>query len=218
MKSFEGQTYYEILKITPDADLNAIKHAYREALNTYEDDSLVTYSLFSDEQRAGLLQAIDEAFHTLSDAGKRGAYDQMLVNSGRIDAAALSKRAPDATRPSSPQGTAPIKHRDLRAWVSNKSQEGDIRQMIAAINGKDLISGDDLKRLRLALGVDLAEIFQITRVTTSILKMIEGNQFEALPADVFLKSFLKAYAQILQIDPQRVVEGFLKYRTLADKR
>jgi cytoskeletal protein RodZ len=43
-----------------------------------------------------------------------------------------------------------------------------------------------------------------------MLTMIEENQYDSLPAEVFLKSFLKSYAEILQIDSYRVVEGYLK--------
>ena len=73
-----------------------------------------------------------------------------------------------------------------------------------------MISGNDLIKLRRALKIDLAEIYVVTKISISVLKSIEENLFEDLPADVYLKNFLKSYAEILQIDPLRVVNGYLK--------
>ena len=51
----------------------------------YEEESVATYSLFSEDQREALLQAIETAFDTLVDADKRAAYNQMLIDSGQVD-------------------------------------------------------------------------------------------------------------------------------------
>lgn len=215
MKLFEDQTYYEILKIPMDADLNAIKRAYRDALDTYSEDALATYSLFPEEQRAELLHTIETAFHTLIDSGKRMAYDQMLTDSDRTQSLQPRQTAEDfegreekRDRPRPP---------DIRDRVRVKFSEEDIQRLAEQVVSKDLVSGIDLKRLREALDVDLSEIFEITRISKTTLTSIEENQFSRLPAEVFLKSFLKSYAEILQIDPQRVIEGYLKYMALSER-
>ena len=216
MKTFENQNYYEILKLPFDADANAVQHAYREALEIYGENSLVTYELFSDEQRGDLLQAIDEAYHTLMDETKRATYNQMLVHSGLAEPSLFARKT---EKPSSAAAArpAPVKHRDLQAWVKQKSKEEEINQLTTEILSKDIVAGSDLKRLREALEVEISEIYEITRISASTLKMIEANQVSDLPAEVFLKSFLKSLAQILQIDPQRVVDGYLKYLALAKR-
>jgi curved DNA-binding protein CbpA len=217
MKTFEGRNHYEVLEVPWDADLNAIERAYHKALDIYKEDSLVTYSLFSEEQRADLLHAIDAAFHTLSDEQKRAAYNQMLIDSGRIDASVFQdppgQNQPETLR----DAPSPIQHRDLNAWVKQKSKDETIKQLIDDVVAKDMISGSDLKQLREAFDIEIAQIFKITRISKTTLAMIEDNQFDSLPADVFLKSFLKSYAQILQIDPQPIVEGYFKYRALAGR-
>jgi curved DNA-binding protein CbpA len=215
MKTFENQNYYEILKLPFDADTGAIQRAYREALEIYGENSLVTYALFSDEQRGDLLQAIDEAYHTLMDDTKRATYNQMLVHSGLADTSVFTRKIEKP--PAAPPRPAPVKHRDLQAWVKQKSKEEEIKQLSAEILGKDMVAGNDLKRLREALGIEISEIYEITRISSSTLKLIEANQLNDLPAEVFLKSFLKSLAQILQIDPQRTVEGYLKYLALAKR-
>jgi hypothetical protein len=204
------------LKLPFDADASAIQRAYREALEIYGENSLVTYELFSDEQRGDLLQAIDEAYHTLADESKRAAYNQMLVHAGLADPSIFARKTekPPSAPPTRP---APVKHRDLQAWVKQKSKEEEIKQLTAEILGKDIVAGSDLKRLREALEVEIGEIYEITRISASTIRAIEANQVNDLPAEVFLKSFLKALAQILQIDPQRTAEGYLKYVALAKR-
>ncbi len=219
MKTFENQTYYEILKIPLNADLNTIKRAYREALDTYSQDALATYSLFSEEQRAELLQTIETAFHTLIDAGKRSAYDQMLLDSEQPQASQWqqTRQAPSDIYSDPGIGTETPRPRDIHSWVKTKFNEEEIQQLAEQVVGKDLVSGLDLKRMRKALEVDLSDIFELTRISKTTLTSIEENQFDKLPAEVFLKSFLKSYAEILQIDPQRVIEGYLKYMALSDR-
>jgi len=220
MKTFENQTYYEILKIPIGADLSAIERAYREALDTYSEDALATYSLFTEEQRTQLLQTIESAFHTLIDTDKRTAYDQMLLDSGKIDESyqpPADSNASSAPGRSPNQSIAPTPPKDLHSRVKAKFEEEDIRRLADQVVGKDLVSGLDLRRMREALEVDLSEIFEITRISKTTLICIEENQFDKLPAEVFLKSFLKSYAEILKLDPQHVIEGYLKYRTLSNQ-
>jgi curved DNA-binding protein CbpA len=219
MNTFDGQHHYEILKIPFNAATAEIERAYREALEIYEENSLITYSLFTDHQRSDLLQAIDEAYHTLMDAQRRAAYNQFLIDSGTAEASAFETGAtpgPEAelTPAATPAPPPPVpKHRDLRTWVQKRSQEPPIKALVEEISTKELISGDELKNLRLALEIQLEEIFDLTRISTSVLTAIEENRNESLPADVFLKGFLKSYAQILQLDPQRIVSGYLKQKT-----
>lgn len=216
MKAFENQTHYEILKIPIDADLSTIKMAYREALDTYSEDALATYSLFTKEQRVELLQIIETAFHTLIDAGKRADYDQMLFDSKQIDAQFQQQTGPNESSEQD-KSTNAIPPPDIYSRVKSKFAEEEVQRLAEQVVGKDLVSGVDLRRMREALEVNLSEIFEMTRISKTALNSIEENQFDQLPAEVFLKSFLKSYAEILQIDPQRVIEGYLKYMALAEQ-
>ena len=51
MKKFEDLSYYEILEIPVGASSYEIREAYKEALSIYNEDSLTTYSLFTDDER-----------------------------------------------------------------------------------------------------------------------------------------------------------------------
>ncbi|MHC4458661.1 MAG: helix-turn-helix domain-containing protein [Planctomycetota bacterium] len=75
-----------------------------------------------------------------------------------------------------------------------------------------------MKKLRKTVGIELSEIDVVTKISVIVLRSIEENQLENLPADIYLKNFLKSYAEILQIDSQRIVDGYLKNISLIQKK
>jgi DnaJ-class molecular chaperone len=208
MKTFESDNYYAILQIGPDADKDLIRHAYRQALDLYGADSVATYALFSDRQRQSLLAAIEKAFETLMDDERRGAYDQTLVASGDVNAAALSHRARrELAARSDAKGVSKEEH--LRRWAANQAETPEMRRRIEAILGEPRLSGPQLKELREAYGIELSEIYAATRINKDVMTAIEADRSEDLPAAIYLKQFLRSIAQILQLDPALVVERYL---------
>jgi len=216
MRSFEGLNHYQILKISANASFIEIKRAYKDALEIYGEGSLATYSLFSDDERAHLLKAIENAFFTLVDEDKRTGYDRMLIDTGQVDASILSNKTRNEPIPLFNENNS-ISAEDLAVRIRNKSAEEEVQVLLKEILGKDLISGDDLKRLRQALGIEISEIYLIAKISVSILRTIEADQYESLPADVYLNNFLRSYAEILQIDAPRVIDGYFNNMSLARK-
>ena len=76
MKNFEELHYYEILDIPVNASPFEIRRAYKNALEVYSENSLLTYSLLSKEERINILSRIKEAHDTLIDRTKRAEYDE----------------------------------------------------------------------------------------------------------------------------------------------
>ena len=209
MKRFEELNYYELLEIPINASDFEVRQAYRDTLSVYDEDSLVTYSLFTDTERTEILKEVEKAFNTLIDKKARADYDRMLVESGKLDASASSKkvqRQPIPLFPSSGQ----IGSDTLIKRIIKRVRDKKVREISEQILSKEVISGNDLKRLRECIGVELEEIFEIARIRVSILQSIEENQTDSLPSSVYLKNFLKIYAELLQIDSKRVVDGYLK--------
>jgi curved DNA-binding protein CbpA len=216
MKKFDELNYYEILKIPMTSSYFEIKRAYKDALSLYNEDSIVTYSLFSKEERDKILKDIENAFSTLTDDQKRAAYDQMLVDSGQAETLIPSTEKQSPSNPLSSTHTN-VNENQLYSRVKEKLLTEDVKTLSDEILLKERLSGDDLKQLRKAVGVKIKEIQNITKISTSVLKAIEENRFEELPPDTYLKSFLRSYAKILQIDPQKIIDGFLKTISLAKK-
>ena len=210
MKYFEGLNYYEILKIPENSSFLEIKQAHREAVSIYGEDSLATYSLFSTDEREKILKIIEAAFSTLMDGNKRAAYDRMLVDSGQSDTTFISRQ--------SQKQPDPVFHPDKRsedvplaADPAEKIQTSEEKQLSDEILSKSSVSGNDLKKLRKAMGVEIHEIHSRTRISVSVLRAIEENRMEGLPPDVYLRNFLKLYAEVLQIDPLKIVDGYFKH-------
>ncbi len=80
MKKFEELNFYEILNIPLNASYFEIRQAYKKGLSIYDEDSMISYSFFSDDERAEILKKIEEAFLTLVDDKKREDYDRSLVD------------------------------------------------------------------------------------------------------------------------------------------
>lgn len=60
--------------------------------------------------------------------------------------------------------------------------------------------GRYLKREREQRQITVAEVAQTTRIPTRIIAQLEDDELEALPADVFVRGYLRAYARALSID------------------
>ena len=209
MKKFEELNFYEILNIPLNASYFEIRQAYKKELSIYDGDSMISYSFFSDDERAEILKKIEEAFLTLVDDKKREDYDRSLVDSGVAPASIRGKTKQKKPIPLFQAGWSPDHHAFVER-VKRKVQEQDVTAISTEIISKEMISGNDLKRLRESIGIRLQEVFEVARIRKSVLRAIEGDQFDELPPMVYLKSFLKSYAELLQIDVKKIVEGYTR--------
>ncbi len=92
MKKYEELNHYEALEIPPGASPFEVSQAYKDALSIYNEDSLITYSFFDDDERDLILKKIEKAFLTLIDPIKRTTYDRKLVRGGEADESILIKK------------------------------------------------------------------------------------------------------------------------------
>jgi cytoskeletal protein RodZ len=66
--------------------------------------------------------------------------------------------------------------------------------------------GSYLKQHRLKAGDTLDRIAAVTRIRASLLNDIENDRLERLPQGVFLRGFVKAYAEAIRMKPERALE------------
>jgi DnaJ-class molecular chaperone len=216
MEKIDELTYYECLDIPVTASAFEIRKAYKEALGIYHEDSLASYSLFSDEERSRILQKIEEAFLILMDEKRRAEYNQMLGEKGLMDVSLLQQKRENNAVPIFDSNKA--RDKDIFQKKIRRKLEGkDLKKLSNDIHSKDIISGDDLKKLREAAGIELEEIFEVTRINIPILKSIENNQFERLPPTIYLKNFLMSFARLLDLDPGKIAKGYLENMTYHQK-
>lgn len=209
IKKFEDLNYYELLQISFSASSFEIRQAYKNLLFIYDGNSLATYSLFSEDERKAILGKIEEAFLTLMDNKKRLAYDNALISNGEIPQNILTEREGKKAIPIFQINKVRNRSNNV-ARIRKKTQEKGARELASAMLKGEVISGEDLKNLRESLGIELEEVFQATKISPTALQAIEKDDIINLPPTIYLKSFLKSYAEILQLDPQQVVEKYLK--------
>ncbi len=75
--------------------------------------------------------------------------------------------------------------------------------------------GQYLQDAREALGINLRDAAQQTRISIQYLKALEAEDFARLPGEVFVKGFLKNYAKFLRLDE---VEVLKKYSEMSPKK
>ena len=68
--------------------------------------------------------------------------------------------------------------------------------------------GSRLERAREARGLTLEDAERDTRISRRYLQALETEQFEAIPAPVYARGFLRSYSQYLGLDPQEMLSLF----------
>jgi len=199
MKRIEEQTYYEILEVAPDATSREIQQAYEHAKETFQNDSVAIYSLFSEKEMKKIQEVIEEAYRVLTEETLRKNYDQTHLSS-------LNLKWPKSEKlPETPESPMEKKTYLPFSEISIELGEGPYR-------------GKMLKQIRERMGMDLKTISMETRIPVKILEVIEEETVERLPARVYLKGFLKGYAQCLGLDPNKVIEDYLHSLEPAKKK
>jgi len=72
-----------------------------------------------------------------------------------------------------------------------------------------------LKRARESRRMSLAEVARVTRIPVPTLESLESDHFDDLPGEVFVRGFLKSYAQAVRIVPEDVLARYTSSRRVA---
>jgi DnaJ-class molecular chaperone len=187
MKPLSEQDHYETLEVSPDAGLEEIERAYRLARATYADDSLAGYSVFGQGDAAAIRERIETAFRVLSDPDARRAYDAFLAGESHPAAPAPVEEAESALEVQIPL--------DAFEELEDDSVEFD---------------GARLRRARLRRGLELEDVSRITKINSVYLGFLEEGRFGELPARVYVRGFVAAYASCIGLDPSRVAASYMK--------
>jgi cytoskeletal protein RodZ len=70
--------------------------------------------------------------------------------------------------------------------------------------------GDILKNRREELGQDLREISNTLKIKYDYLKAIEDGTLENLPQEVYVKGYIREYAEHLRIDPEAAINAYVQ--------
>lgn len=221
MKPLSELDHYEVLEVARDAGTDEIERAYHVARSAYAEGSLATYSVFGERDSEALRHRIELAFRTLSDPQSRREYDAGLVGQGAAAAAAeldhdplldsvarrlvaharpLPPRLPSTTRATAPPDLRPL----AGAVLADAGGECD---------------GARLRHARVERGLEIDQLAGITKINPMYLRSIEDDAIEQLPAPVYVRGFVKAYARCVGLDPVTTAAAYMaRFETAPPKR
>ena len=191
MKSLSEQTHYEVLEIPRDAGPDGIERAYRLLSATYGEASLAGYSVVSHADAAAIRERVETAYRVLSDASARRSYD-----------AALAADRPEPEPASAPEPGEELAPRHSVARAGVEPFE-DVEEGVE-------FDGARLRRARLRRGLDFGEIADRTKVNPGYLASLEEERYPDLPARVYVRGFVMAYAACLGLDPVAVAASYMR--------
>ncbi|MCC6640488.1 MAG: helix-turn-helix domain-containing protein [Deltaproteobacteria bacterium] len=221
MKPLSELDHYEVLEVARDAGADEIERAYHVARSAYAEGSLATYSIFGERDTEALRHRIELAWRTLSDPHSRREYDAGLAGEGPVHAEPaldrdplldsvarrlaaqdrpLPPRLPSTARAMAPPDLAPL----LDAELDDVGGECD---------------GARLRHARVKRGLEIDQLAAITKINPMYLRSIEDDAIEQLPAPVYVRGFVKAYARCVGLDPVAAAAGYMgRFETAQPKR
>jgi DnaJ-class molecular chaperone len=210
MKKLTEQDYYNLLDISPKASFGEVRSAYDQAMSIYTTDSIATYTLFTEQEREVILSRLAEAYKTLTNSQLRKEYDHLLIERG--------ERSPQEMGFLSSEDSNEASGKLLEVSVESLTQkQREIKDEalpsnanLSLFDSQISVTGKIIKTIRTTKEISLEEIFKQTNISRETLEDIEQERFEKLPALVYLKGFLKAYANILQVNQTEMVDGYVK--------
>jgi len=211
-QKFDDQTYYELLEVAPDAAEHEIHKAYQRAKRTYSPDSPALHTMFTPDEAGELTKLIEEAYAVLSNRAARRDYDNRLLGQSAPTAAAVGAshhvaRTETMSRPQ-PARFASAKVPDGFGRTKHSAYEID-EDFEAEICQKESVDGEFLQRIRSYKQVALEALSREIRVSRAYLMAIERNDYEALPAEVFVRGFIVQYAKALGLEPEKTAKSYM---------
>jgi hypothetical protein len=214
---YEGQTFYELLEVSPQAGPSEIYLAYQRARATYSPSSPALYSMFTPQEAQELMVLIEEAYQTLSHQARRSEYDQKMGISNKGTMKKPANNEP-TVRASSDIWVGPVKVSRkpgdeipkgfARTKFSVYEVKEDMEREIAAVEECD---GQFLQRVRLYKGVTLEQMSDEIRVMKTTIAALEANNFSALPVAVFTRGFVVQMARVLGLDEAKIAAAYMKF-------
>lgn len=193
-----SDSHYELLEVPPTASFEDIRRANRRIRDIYGAESVAISGLYDPASLEAVHRRLDLAYTTLMDAAKRKEYDLELFPEG-VPMPIVS--------PDSAAGAIP------RATTRDDSPAAGVRPPMPDVGPRTAFSGALLRQVREALGIELREIAERSKIGMAYLQAIEDERFAKLPAAVYVRGFLQEYARLLGLEPERVKDTYLeRYR------
>ena len=195
-KAMMEQNHYETLGLHPGASNEDVRRAQRRERMFYGPDSTAIYGIAPPVEVDQMLRRIDGAYATLVDPEKRHLYNQNLFPGGQLmEAEVVEETDPLAD-------AEPVMEQQVEPEQENLPD-------MPHLAGDTEFTGQLLRRVREARGLELSQIADRTKITMTYLRAIEDEDFASAPAAVYLRGFIKTVARELKIDPTQVASTYM---------
>ncbi len=175
-------SHHDVLEVERGATDEEIRRAYKRMCAVFDPDNPVTFGLFDEEGLDAARARIDEACDVLLDPARRRPYEISIFPEAPPDAVeARREEIPSAELPPAPSITPDTE-----------------------------FNGALLRAVRESQGTSLAQISERTKVGTNYLRCIEEEEFDQLPAAVYVRGFVTEFAKCLRLDPEQVSQSYLR--------
>jgi len=84
------------------------------------------------------------------------------------------------------------------------------------IKSTDRGPGDLLQAGRIEMGLSLEDVASRMHLNADIVEAIEANNFSDITAPIFVKGYLRAYAKIVSLDENELIQQYLEYYSYED--
>src|ERR1700754_2925103 len=68
--------------------------------------------------------------------------------------------------------------------------------------------GETLRETRMRRRIDMTEVEAATKIRAKYLRALENEEWDLLPGPTFVKTFLRTYAEYLDLDPRLLIEEY----------
>lgn len=220
---------YDVLELTPDATPQEIRSAYLRLKSSYGKDNIAHYTLFSREETEQVLQKIEMAYVTLSNPERRRTYDQgeghhlpqgaSLSNGEAAHSLRFDQQLPASASSTSSIMSSSLAYETFPEPVPTTTAYGmsgitstatpSVNDVDSLIQGENEWSGPALRRIREARRMSLDDLADYTRISRAYLNALEEEDYQRLPAMVYVRGFLQQVSKRLKLPVETVVIRYL---------
>lgn len=180
--------HYAVLGIGRSSNDEEVRRAFKRQREIYATGGIATASLLDEKELAAAQARIDEAHDTLLDPIRRRAYDLSTFPE------------PDAPTPSQSVPRPALAAEQLM-----------LQSELAREIGPDTeFTGSLLRKVRESQGIEIAEISSRTKISKAHLFALEDENYDQLPAIVYVRGFVTELAKYLRLDPAHVQRTYLR--------
>ena len=75
----------------------------------------------------------------------------------------------------------------------------------------DLSIGDILRQARESMGLSIGDVSSLLHISDEYVHGLENNQFDVMPAPIYVKGYIRNYAKLVQVEGEELVQAYTKF-------